>query len=137
MSLLSQTKKLLGRDEAKKPVKKGKAKATKPTIKPADDQAVLMMPVQAGRIDLRPHVTEKSVGRSDTGNVAVFRVTYQTTKGQIAAAVKERYKVTPTHIRTLTMKPKSRTRGRTVGSTSAWKKAYVSLPANTSIDLTV
>ncbi len=134
MSILSRTRKILGQAEKAKPTNKGtKAKAKKTE----DAQTTAApMPVQAGRINLRALVTEKSMGRQSTGNVVAFRVAQNTTKGQITAAIRERYKVEPLHVRTLTMKPKRRMRGRTIGRTTNWKKAYVSLPANTSIDLT-
>jgi len=135
MSLLSFTKKITGR-AATKP--KTKAAAKKTTNQGATKTAVAtVMPVHAGLIGLVPLVTEKTVRNQGAANVVAFRVRPGASKGQIMKAVADRYKVTPTRIRTMQMTPKRRTRGNTVGSTPAWKKAYVTLPSGSSIDLSV
>ena len=66
-----------------------------------------------------------------------FRVRQSASKGQVAAAVHERYQIRPQSIRSLHVKPKHRRRGNTAGMTNAWKKVYVTLPPGKTIDLSV
>lgn len=133
MSLLSFTKKIVGQDQkkaAKEPAKKAAAK------KSAAADIAPMSPM-AGQINLTPLVTEKSVGQQGSLTTVAFRVRLSASKGQVAAAIAERYKVTPRSIRSLHMNPKQRRRGNSTGMTNAWKKVYVTLPAGATIDLSV
>ena len=120
-----------------------KKPATKRATKKAAGQdatttaVATVVPIHAGLIGLVPLVTEKTVRSQGAANVVAFRVRPGASKGQIMKAVADRYKVTPTHVRTMQMTPKRRIRGNTVGMTPAWKKAYVTLPAGSSIDLSV
>jgi len=93
----------------------------------------------ASKILLSPRVTEKGAYMSERG-AYVFNVSTFANKTQIAAAVKEIYKVSPRKV-TLAAVPRKRTvtRGRTgaqrAGSTAGGKKAYVFLKAGDTIDL--
>jgi large subunit ribosomal protein L23 len=80
----------------------------------------------AKRVGLTVMMTEKAVGQQLQQHV-VFRVAPHATKSQIAQAVFEHYKVRPRSIRTSRVAGKRRTRGRTIGFTAAWKKAYVTV----------
>ena len=91
----------------------------------------------ASRVDLHPIVTEKTIRVSGTSNTFAFRVRTTATKHEVIIAVLEKYGVKPASVRTLTASRKTRRRGRSVGTTSRWKKAYVTLPAGKTIDLTV
>lgn len=133
MSLLSFTKKIVGQGGSKKPP------ATSPTEQPVEKKAASSAPISviAGRINLTPLVTEKSVSAQGSANVVVFKVSATATKGQVAAAISSRYQITPRSIRSLRLKPKVRRRGHTSGLTNVWKKVYVTLPAGQTIDLSV
>ena len=120
MSLLSLTKKITGTD---KKVKKSAPKKTAKKVvkKTADKTSVL-----AGQIGLVEIVSERSMRQQEIG-VAIFRVLPSATKRDIARAVSEKYGVGVKDVRTTRYLPKKRRRGRTVGKTNAWKKAYVSV----------
>lgn len=112
MALLSFRKK---NKTAEAKVKKTAAK------KPVEKKVAVMTTTDIG---LRLLMTEKGV-RLQEKNVVTFRVVRNASKGQIARAVEARYNVVPIRIRTVTVLPKKRRRGNTVGKTIAWKKAYV------------
>lgn len=133
MSLLSFTKKIAGQRDQKETAKTKRA-ATKTT---ATTDTPTPVSLAAGYINLTPLVTEKSVAAQAGANTVAFRVVAHATKGQVAAAIAERYQVVPRSIRSLKVKPKNRRRGNTYGQTNAWKKVYVTLPAGKTIDLSV
>lgn len=93
---------------------------------PSSREAGLRRASQPSKINLTPLVSEKGVDRQVLNQV-VFRVTAHSTKGQISQAVQEEYGVRPIKVRTIRMHPKRRTRGRTKGFTTQWKKAYVTV----------
>ena len=127
MSILGFTKKISGRNEKpSKPAKAGKKKAA--ALEP---NKVLL----AGTIGLTPVVTEKSMLVQALSNTVVFRVDKSVTKKMVAQAVEKKYNVVPKDVRLAVQKPKIRRRGRTVGKTKVWKKAYVTLPEGKSIDV--
>ena len=88
----------------------------------------------ASLIKLHPLLTEQSV-RRQVLNQATFRVTRSASKYQVAQAVREVYQITPIKVRTSVTKPKERRRGATVGQTTQWKKAYVTVPDITALNL--
>ncbi len=140
MSLLSLSKRVLGREEKPKsknkkttasnkkafasvgagkdvPAKgKGKAKTSK--------SENITVSIMAAKIGLTPIITERSVMQQQH-NVVVFRVRPEATKHQISLAVKEKFNVNPVSVRTASYRPKTRRRGQTYGKTTFWKKAYV------------
>jgi large subunit ribosomal protein L23 len=120
MSLLSFAKKIVGtKKDVSRAQKKPSSTAKKTEERTFDAHWVL-------RVGLTPLTTEKSVAAQEH-NVVAFRVRSQATKGQIALAIREKYGVSPLVIRTVTMHPKGRRRGYTSGTTSRWKKAYVTV----------
>lgn len=122
MSLLSITKKILKQeDKEKKPLKKKKSAKAEDTVSTSNTS------ILAGQIGLMPIMSEKSFNQQEKGQIAVFRVVPEASKGQIAAAVEDKYKAKVLAVRTLKVKPKNRRRGATVGKTSSWKKAYVTV----------
>ncbi|MBI4022363.1 MAG: 50S ribosomal protein L23 [Candidatus Andersenbacteria bacterium] len=82
--------------------------------------------VETVPFDFMPLLSEKSVRLQEQRTVA-FRVPAHATKQQVARAVLARYKVTPQAVKVLTVPRKVRRRGRTVGHTVLWKKAYVTV----------
>jgi large subunit ribosomal protein L23 len=82
-----------------------------------------------------PVITEKATMLSERNQV-VFRVALDATKPEIKAAVEGLFNVTVTGVNTLVQKGKTkRFKGRP-GRRSDVKKAYVTLAAGQSIDLT-
>lgn len=129
MSFLSQAKDLFRRG------KSHSAKAPQPSRTATagaarDDQDTSpVVPAAAGaaviKTGLTPLVTEKGMTAQAKAQTAVFRVKDSATKHDIARAIQEQYHVQPLSIHTVTMRGKRRMRGRSVGFTSQWKKAYV------------
>ena len=84
---------------------------------------------------LAPVITEKATLLSEQNKV-VFRVSMDSTKDEISAAVEELFKVEVVKVNTLITKGKTkRFRGRT-GVRSDVKKAIVTLAEGQSIDVT-
>ena len=84
-----------------------------------------------------PRITEKATKLVEEG-CYTFDVSVTTTKNEIIKAIKEKYKVTPRAVRTVTIPSKkvmprgSRTK---VGYTSAGRKAYVYLKKGDKIEV--
>ncbi len=84
---------------------------------------------------LKPRITEKAVVGADKNGVYVFMVTKSATKKQIAASVKNTYKVTPEKVRTAQVPDKAVfVRGKH-GVKHGGKKAYVYLKKGDKIEL--
>jgi large subunit ribosomal protein L23 len=132
MSLLSLSKRILGKDE-KKPAKKAPkiSAAKKQTKKTAEKETPKKATVDKGAITtgvigLAEIISEKGIRQQSQG-VAVFRVLSTVSKGHIAEAVESRFGVKVKSVRTLNANPKTRRRGITAGKTNRWKKAYVTV----------
>lgn len=136
MSLLSFTKKIAGRGPHEKATRSTHRKQAEKITSPKAE-VVHSIGRAAGVINLTPLVTEKSVAAHGNANTVAFRVVVGATKGQVVAAIVERYKIKPRGVRSLTVNPKNRRRGNTYGRTNAWKKVYVTLPAGSTIDTSV
>jgi large subunit ribosomal protein L23 len=90
----------------------------------------------ASHILLAPRITEKGAYLSE-GGVYVFNIAQTANKSQIAAAIRELYKVTPRKVTVVNVPRKEvSTRGTNrKGRTAAGKKAYVFLKKGDTIDL--
>ena len=75
---------------------------------------------------LAPVITEKSMDGTE-GKRYTFKVRNDANKPEIAAAVEEAFGVKVASVNTITMKKKPKRRGYSVGFTSEWKKAIVTL----------
>ena len=91
-------------------------------------------------IVVRPVISEKSIDESGRGKYT-FAVHQRANKIQIKAAVEALYKkenVTVVSVNVMTMKAKEKKRGnrrgQTVGHTSAWRKAIVTLAPGQKIE---
>jgi large subunit ribosomal protein L23 len=89
---------------------------------------------------VRPLITEKSSAAyaavTPKGRALreyTFQAHPQATKGDIRSAIEGLFGVHVVHIRTLQVRAKVKTRGRTHGTTPRWKKAYVRLKDGESI----
>jgi large subunit ribosomal protein L23 len=76
---------------------------------------------------VRPLITEKSSVAYQDQQVYTFEVHPEANKYQIRDALQRLFKVTVTDVRTMQMRRKAVTRGRTIGATARWKKAVVTL----------
>jgi large subunit ribosomal protein L23 len=82
----------------------------------------------------RPVITEKSVHGQNAANTWTFEVHQDANKVEIRKAVEALFKVKVKAVRTLTMIPKTVRRGKSIGLSSAWKKAFVSVAAGQKIE---
>ena len=99
-----------------------------------------MTALTAPDIIIRPVVSEKSIDESTRGKYT-FAVHRDANKIQIKAAIEELYKkenVTVVSVNVLTTKAKEKRRGnrrgQTVGHTTPWRKAIVTLAAGQKIE---
>ena len=81
-------------------------------------------------IILKPVITEASMARTASQKKYTFRVAGDATKVEIARAVEELFKVQVKSVNTVSMKAKQKRMGVHVGKTSEWKKAIVTLTAD-------
>jgi large subunit ribosomal protein L23 len=99
-----------------------------------------MSVLTAPEIILRPVISEKTIDESGRGKYT-FAVHDQANKIQIKAAIEELYKkenVTVVSVNVLTTKAKEKRRGnrrgQTIGHTTPWRKAIVTLAAGQKIE---
>ncbi|MBL8725867.1 MAG: 50S ribosomal protein L23 [Planctomycetes bacterium] len=83
----------------------------------------------------RPLVTEKSSGMQGRHNKFSFEVASSANKVEVKKAVETLFKVKVLQVNMVTMPSKQRRTFGRVGSTSAWKKAVVTLRQGDSIDV--
>ena len=76
---------------------------------------------------IRPIITEKSTGLSDTQNTYVFEVGETANKIQIRQAIEQVFGVQVLDVRTIRVRGKYKRFGRYYGKRSNWKKAYIKL----------
>ena len=80
-------------------------------------------------IIIKPVITEASMDMMAEKKY-VFKVLKTATKSEIAAAVEELFKVEVASVNTINMKRKPKRLGVHAGYTAAWKKAIVTLKAD-------
>ena len=80
-------------------------------------------------IIIKPIITEASMDMLESKKY-VFKVQSNATKADIAAAVEAMFKVKVASVNTINMKKKPKRMGVHAGYTSEWKKAIVTLAAN-------
>ena len=80
-------------------------------------------------IIIKPIITEASMDMLDAKKY-VFKVQSRATKADIAHAVEEMFKVKVADVNTINMKKKPKRMGVHAGDTSEWKKAIVTLAAD-------
>lgn len=82
-----------------------------------------------------PVISEKSSAAQQDMNTLVFKVLKDATKDEIKAAVETLFNVKVEAVRTLNFQGKVRRTARGFGKRSDWKKAYVTLPEGTQLDI--
>ena len=80
-------------------------------------------------IILAPVVTEKSNDEVQMGKYT-FKVNKKATKVDVKRAVEKLFEVKVLRVNTMTVKGKEKRVGRSVGKTSDWKKAIVTIDTN-------
>lgn len=87
----------------------------------------------------KPVVTERSTALKEAHNRYVFRVSLKANKRQIKKAVEELFNVRVRDVRTAIYRGKPKTvmnrAGRFSGQGTNWKKAFVTLAENDTIDI--
>ncbi|MCX7946767.1 MAG: 50S ribosomal protein L23 [Hydrogenophilus sp.] len=82
-----------------------------------------------------PVISEKATMVGERDNTVVFRVSPDSTKPEIKAAVEEIFKVRVKSVNVVTQKGKFKRFGRVVGRRSDVRKAYVTLEPGEVLDL--
>lgn len=116
---------------AKKTIKK-KALVKKTTKK--KDDVSLEARAKAHEVLLGPLVTEKTAMFSDR-NILVLRVAPDANRIAIRNAIKALYSVTPTKVNIMNVRGKSVRFGRIMGKRKDWKKAVITMPEGSHIDI--
>ncbi len=128
------------KEEVKKPVKeavKKVAKAKKAEEKPAEVAKTVTaksFSALTNRTTLVPLVTEKNAHHSDEG-VYVFEVPVQANRLEVREAFRELYKVTPLKVNIARVHGKEKRFGGNAARLSDWKKALITVPKGTRIDV--
>ena len=86
------------------------------------------------KVLLAPRMTEKSTMVAESSNQYVFRVTSDSNKAEIKAAVEKLFEVTVESVRVVNVKGKSKVFKAQRGKRSDWKKAYVRVQEGQVID---
>ncbi len=82
-----------------------------------------------------PVITEKSALKMQDENVYTFKVAKSASKDQIKTAIERAFGVKVKSVNTLNTKPKKRRVGKYAGMTKIYKKAIVTLDADSKIEL--
>ena len=83
---------------------------------------------------IKPLITEKNTMLGAQGKYT-FKIDRRANKTQVKEAVEAIFKVDVTAVNTISVPPKSRRVGRTIGKTQAWKKAVVTLRPGQRIEI--
>ena len=86
------------------------------------------------KVLLSPRMTEKSTMVAESSNQYVFKVTSDSNKAEIKAAVEKLFEVTVESVRVVNVKGKSKVFKAQRGKRSDWKKAYVRVQEGQVID---
>ena len=84
---------------------------------------------------IAPHISEKTTNLNEENKQIVFRVRPDSNKTQIKKAVEKLFDVKVASVKTVSVKGKKKKSGKRIGTTKAWKKAYIILTEGQDIDL--
>lgn len=87
------------------------------------------------KVILAPHVSEKTAMAAESGQKFVFKVTVNSTKTEIKAAVEQMFEVKVDAVNTIKVKGKTKMFKGRPGKRKDWKKAYVTLAEGQSLEL--
>ncbi len=82
----------------------------------------------------RPLITEKSTRMREQRGIVAFEVDRRANKIEVKRAVERQFKVEVAEVRVANMHGKQRRQGRTSGRRPDWKKAYVRLAGEQTIE---
>ena len=83
----------------------------------------------------RPIITEKSMALKEANNTYCFEVSKEATKGVVAKAMEDYFKVKVTSVRTLIMRGHMKRVGKHQGRRPNWKKAIITLAKGQKIEI--
>lgn len=86
------------------------------------------------KVLLAPRMTEKSTRLAESSNQYVFKVTSDSNKAEIKAAVEKLFEVNVESVRIINVKGKAKTFKLRNGKRNDWKKAYVRVQEGQVID---
>jgi large subunit ribosomal protein L23 len=86
------------------------------------------------KVLVAPNISEKSTMVAEANNTVVFKVSTDSTKAEIKAAVEKLFEVSVDGVTTLNVKGKVKRTGSRTGRRNDWKKAYVTLSEGSEID---
>ena len=89
------------------------------------------------KVLLGPVVSEKAANAGDVANQVVFKVTSDSNKEEIKAAIELLFDVKVDQVRVMNVKGKTKRTRHGIGKRSDWKKAYVRLADGQEIDFAV
>lgn len=135
MPLFKRKSKAEGATEAAQAPEVKKTPAKKETkVKKTEGVLAKSFSKVAVRTTLTPLVTEKNAHHADEG-VYVFRVPASANRLEVRETFRELYKVTPVKVHVMRVHGKEHRFGRSVSRESDWKKALVTVPSGTRIDV--
>jgi len=91
--------------------------------------------MNAGRILVKPLITERSMALRDDYNKYAFQVHVKATKPEIRKAVEELFDVKVVSVSTMNFLGKNKRLGRFTGRRPSWKKAIVGISEGETIDI--
>jgi len=123
-----------GKDKKEVKPKKEKAKDTKKEVKSTVD--VSETATMAHKVLFQPVLSEKSFKMQAT-NKYIFQVAPSANKYQVKEAIKELYGVKPVSVNMIRKQPVAKYRwGKEVGKTNRIKRAVITMPEGTVLNLT-
>ena len=132
---MSFFKKILKKEET---AKKTPAKTSAVSVAPKQDAPVSPQKtnkkVVFSHVIVRPLITEKAAHHQSTG-VYTFAVRKDVNKHEVARAVAALYGVKPVMVRMINAPGKTTNFRRTVGRRGSWKKALITLPKGSTIQV--
>lgn len=87
------------------------------------------------QVIIAPHISEKATIAAEKRNEYVFEVAKDANKFEIKDAVEFLFNTKVKSVRTVSVRPKTRTFKNIEGKKKGWKKAYVTLQADQKLDI--
>lgn len=114
--------------------KEAKAKTKTPVAKPESVKTVRLAAARAYRVLVKPLVSEKAAHLSSQDTYA-FVVDLHANKIEVAKAFWATYNIKPVTVKMVIAPEKTKRTRRGLGIRSAWKKAFIRVPAGSKVDL--
>lgn len=89
------------------------------------------------KVLLAPHISEKATIAVEKRNEYVFRVVSNATKLEVKSAIEILFNTKVECVRILNVRPKAKLFKGVEGKKKGWKKAYVTLQADQTLDMMV